>query len=489
MPKSYIFLVFFFIYSIALLYYGKSGYREIETIDDYFSSGGQMGLCGCIATFVATWFSAASMQGLSGAIYTYGFTFIFYSIVPWFLGALCLMILIPGLRASGTMTIPEYLRKRYDSKALQLIGGVIVIVNFILYIVIQIRGFGLVIAEFLEITYPVAIIIVYIFVLYTTFGGMFSIAKSDGFNTLIIAIGVIVAMCFVINKADGIAQIFKQAQLVEGYAITGMKYYTSKGSLLKPLAGGEMSVISLVSAFFGWGLGLAANPQYTVRIIAAKDDETAKKMIAISVILLTIIYGAIVIIGIGSRIISNEVAQVETVDALLAYIFNTNFPSFLSGIILMAIMAAAISTANSQLLVVSSSFVYDIYKLLGGADSNDEDLLRMSRVVVFLSGSISLFLALSPPTSLIIYGGYVWGVFSSVFFLPLYGGVFWKKATRNGALLSMIAGLSSMLVLIFSKWHSNSTFGINPALISVLIAALVFYSVSVFEEASREVKH
>lgn len=479
--------MFFFLYSIALLYFGKSGYSEIETADDFFSGSGKMRLIPCISTFVATWFSAASMQGLSGAIYTYGYTFVFYSVVPWFLGAACLLALIPGLRASGTTTIPEYLNKRYKSRGLQLAGGVLVIINFIMYIVIQIRGFGLVIAEFLEITYPLAIVIVYVFVLYTTFGGLFSIAKSDGFNTMIISIGVMVAVFFILQKTGGVIKIHDQAKVIEGVAIEGVGYFTKKGSLLNPLAGGQMTLLSLVSAFFGWGVGLAANPQYTVRIVAAKDNKTARHMILFSVLLLTVIYGGVVLIGLGSRVIMPFVEDIESIDALFAYVFNAQFPSYVSGIVLMAIMAAAISTANSQLLVVSSSFIYDIYKLLLPKTVTDEKLLRVSRLVVFLAGSVSLFLALSPPESLIVYGGYVWGVFSAAFFLPLYGGIFWKRATRNGAVYSMVIGLFTMIVLVFSKWNSQNIFDINPALPSVLMAAVVFFGVSLYEGKANEI--
>lgn len=489
MPKSYVFLIIFFIYSIALLYYGKSGYKEIETIDDFFSGGRKMSLIACISTFVATWFSAASMQGLPGAIYIYGYTIAFYSVIPWLLGAAGLYLLVPKLRASGTRTIPEYLNQRYNSRFMQIAGGSIVIINFIMYLVIQVRGFGLVISEFLEITYPVAVIIVYVFVLYTTFGGMFSIAKSDGFNSLIILVGVMLALGFILNRVGGVEGILDQSKLIEGFAMKGNDYYTPKWSLLKPLAGGNMPVLSLISAFFAWGLGLAANPQYTVRIIAAKDDKTAKKMIVGSVGILTVIYIAIILIGLGSRVMMPSVENIDSIDAIFPYVFNAQFPSVISGIILMAIIAAAISTANSQLLVVSSSFVYDIYRLIRPQNQNDDSLLWLSRAVVFIAGSIALALAFSPPEGLIIYGGYIWGVFSAVFFLPLYGGMFWKKATRNGAVYSIIAGLSTMIISIVVRWNNQSVFDVNPALISVIVAGIVFFGIGWYEGDTNEIKH
>jgi SSS family solute:Na+ symporter len=392
--------MFFFSYSIVLLYFGKSGYKETETISDFFVGGKKLGLFACISTFLATWFSAASMQGLSGAIYTYGYTFVFYSVIPWFIGAGFLVLLVPKLRASGAMTLPEYFNIRYKSKYLQVSSGLLVIINFVFYIVIQIRGFGIVISEFLEIPYTLAIIIVYIFVLYTTFGGLFSIARSDSFNFVIICAGVLVAVLLIMDKVGGIMALHYKASLIEGYPIEGYSYYTPKGSLVKILAGGNMPLLSLISAFFGWGLGISTNPQYTARIIAAKDDKTAVNMIKKSVLLLIVVYIGVIFIGLGSRILMPSVSGLESMDEIFPFVFNTLFSSPFNGIILLSIMAAAISTANSQLLVASSSFIYDVFGIISKKEHNDEVLLMISRLVVFVVGTFSLVLSLFPLESL-----------------------------------------------------------------------------------------
>lgn len=485
MPKSYFFLMIFFFYSMILLYFGKSGYKEIETIDDFFSGGRKMGLFACISTFVATWFSAASMQGLSGALFMYGYASVLYSVVPWFIGAYLLMRITPRLRASGAMTIPEYFYIRYNSRMLQLTGGLIVIVNFILYIVIQIRGFGLVVSEFLDISYTMSILLIYVFVLYTTFGGLFSISKSDGFNSIIIVTGVLVAAGYILSRAGGVSDIHRMAAAVEGFGIEGSPYFTQKGTLLSPTAGGSMPVLSLISAFFGWGLGLASNPQYTVRIIAAKDDRTAKAMIKKSMGILAVIYGCLVIIGLGSRVIAGPLSDIESIDQIFPYIFHAKFPIHVGGIVLIALMAAAISTANSQLLVVSSSFVYDIFAILSKRDYRDETLIFISRIVIFAAGSISLLLAISPPASLLIYGSYVWGVFSVAFLIPLYGGMFIESASSKSAVVSMCAGLFVMGLFILLTPETQAVFSINPAMYGVLVALFVFVGLNLKSEKRR----
>ena len=100
----------------------------------------------------------------------------------------------------------------------------------------------------------------------------------------------LIAVILILNRVGGIMTLHYKASLIEGYAIQGNPYYTPKGSLIRPLAGGNMPILSLVSAFFGWGLGIATNPQYTVRIIAAKDNKTAINMIKTSVMLLIVVY-------------------------------------------------------------------------------------------------------------------------------------------------------------------------------------------------------
>lgn len=479
MPKSYLFLMIFFFYSMILLYFGKSGYKEIETIDDFFSGGRKMGLFACISTFVATWFSAASMQGLSGALYTYGYASVLYSVIPWFIGAYLLIRITPNLRASGAVTIPEYFYIRYGSRPLQLVGGFIVMINFILYIVIQIRGFGLVVSEFLDISYTMSILLVYVFVLYTTFGGLFSISKSDGFNSIIISAGIIIAAAYVLVRTGGIVDVHRMAASVEGYGIEGYAYFTEKGTLLSATAGGSMPVLSLISAFFGWGLGLASNPQYTVRIIAAKDDKTAQDMIKKSMVILAVVYACLIVIGLGSRVLTGSLGAIESIDQVFPYIFHMKFPTVVGGIALVALMAAAISTANSQLLVVSSSFVYDIFGILTRRTYSDEALIFISRVVVFIAGSISLVLAISPPSTLLVYGSYVWGVFSVAFLVPLYGGMFLKRANGKSAAMSMGAGLLVMGVLILMRPGSQKVFDVNPAMYGVMASSAVFWISSI----------
>ncbi|WP_330603000.1 sodium:solute symporter family protein [Anaerosolibacter carboniphilus] len=427
----------------------------------------------------ATWFSAASMQGLSGSLYAYGYSAVLYAVVPWFFGAAFLVVIAPRLKEYDILTVPEYFRIRYDSKMLQAMGGCIIVFSYTFCMIIQIRGFGVVMSELLDINYTLAIILVYLFIIYTTFGGLFSVTKTDGLNFILIVLGTALAAGLIFNHADGIMILHKKAALISTRPFPEFPFITEKGALLDPFSKGMYPPMMVLTGFCGWGLGLAANPQYAMRITSARNKETAVKMICFSVLILSIVYVGIFIIGIGSRVLQPSIAHIQSTDEVFPYIINKVIYSRLSGFILISITAAAVSTANSQLLILSSGFTYDIFKNLTNAEIDDDRFINFNRLFILIAGTISLILSISPPKSLLVYGSHIWGVFSVTFLLPLYGGLFWKKATKEGAISSFIGGLVVMIIWLFKyKITGINEHMIHPAFPGVVASIFLFYGVS-----------
>ena len=267
-----------------------------------------------------------------------------------------MLFLVKKLRSYDVLTLPEFFHKRYDSRTLQMIAGIVIILVYTLYIIIQIRGFGIVMSQLLGISYNISIFLVYLFIVYTTFGGLFSVAKSDGMNFFLIILGMLISTYLIIKGAGGFFEIFTSdfeyknifAELNVGsktvMGSTGIKYF-----------------VAVISGFFGWGLGLAANPQYVVRICSAKDDKTAYKMIIYSVLILFIIYFCLVVIGLGGRLLDIGYLDNGNPDEFFPNLINNALYSPFSGFILISIVASSISTANSQLLIVASSCCNDIF--------------------------------------------------------------------------------------------------------------------------------
>ncbi|SES82669.1 solute:Na+ symporter, SSS family [Natronincola peptidivorans] len=480
MNKTIVYLLYFTLYTIILLFFGKGGFKQTKNARDFFVAGNSLGLLASIFTFSATWFSAASMQGVSGSLYAYGYNTVLYAIVPWFLGAAFLVVLASRLKQHDILTVPEYFYKRYDSKWLQAMAGIMIVITYILYMIIQVRGFGIVISELLDINYIFAIVLVYLFVIYTSFGGLFSVTKTDGLNIVLTAIGTLLATVIILRNIGGINLMHEGAALIDTKPFPRFLHNTEQGALLDPFAKGELPPLLTFTSFFGWGLGLAANPQYAIRIASAKNTKTAIKMICYSVFFLACIYVGMMVIGIGGRVLQPTIQSIDSVDEVFPYLINNVIYSPFSGFILISITAAAISTANSQLLIAASGFTYDLYKNLVNPNIQEDRFLNLNRVFIFAAGTVSLLLAINPPESLLIYGGYIWGFFSSTFLLPLYGGLFWRKATKEGAVAAFIMGLFTMSVFMVRTFlvvgEANTL--VHPALPGVIASALTFYFVS-----------
>ncbi|SHJ71506.1 sodium:solute symporter family protein [Paramaledivibacter caminithermalis] len=479
MNKSLVYLIYFTFYTFVLLWVGKGGFKRTRDIRDFYVAGNSLGLRASIFTFVATWFSAASMQGLTGTLYAYGYSVILYSVVGWFLGAVFLVFMSVKLKDYDILTVPEYFRIRYDSRLLQVLGGLVIVISYILYVIIQIRGFGIVMSELLDINYTLSIFLVYLFVIYTTFGGLFSVARTDGLNFILLFMGTMIAASIILKNIGGLTLMNEKVALIATKPFIDFPYVIEKGGLLDPFCNGLQRPIMVFTICLAWGLGLAANPQYAIRISSAKDKKTAIKMICLSVLILAVIYVGIIIIGIGSRVLEPALKSVKSVDEVFPYIINNVIYSPLSGFILISIAAAAISSANSQLLILASGFSYDIYKNLFKQDISEEKLLNVNRLFIFLAGTISLILSINPPNSLLIYGSYVWAIFSATFLLPLYGGLYWKKATKEGALASFIGGLVIIILFfIINTFLDSWTIALHPVLPAVVAALILFYVIS-----------
>lgn len=479
MNKSLMYLIYFTFYTFVLLWVGKGGFKRTKDNRDFLVAGNSLGLRASIFTFTATWFSAASMQGLTGTIYAYGYSVVLYSVVGWFLGAVFLVFMAAKLKDYDILTVPEYFKIRYDSRLLQGLGGLVIVICYILYIIIQIRGFGIVMSELLDINYTLSIFLVYLFVIYTTFGGLFSVTRTDGLNFILLFIGAMVAGFIILKDIGGITIMHNKAALIATRPFEGFPYVIEQGGLLDPFCNGLQKPSMIFTVCLAWGLGLAANPQYAIRVSSAKDKKTAVKMICFSVLILAVIYIAIFIIGIGARVLEPSVDGIGSVDEIFPYIINNVIDSPLSGFILISIAAAAVSTANSQLLILASGFSYDIYKNFFNPEISEEKLLNVNRLFIFLAGTISLILSIKPPTSLLIYGSYIWGIFSVTFLLPLYGGLYWDKATKEGALASFVGGLITISIFFFINIFSEtSDITIHPVLPAVIVASILFYLIS-----------
>lgn len=477
MNKTALYLIYFCIYSAALLLIGKSSLREDPTARSYFLCDRTASLPLCICTFVGTWLSAITILSLTGGVYEDGLAVLAYSVFPWFFGAFLLAAVSRRLYAHNVVTIPELFGQRYRSPALQVVYGAIMVVVYVCYLVTQYKGFGTVAAALFDIPYPVAVLMVYLFVLYTTFGGYRSVLRTDAFNLVLLVLSLAVLLVLMIGWVGGFPELYAQAG-----ALTG----SDPSKSLLSLFNDRYTPLICMSMFWGWGLGLAANPQYMVRVLSARNPRSARWTVLGSLILLAFLYFALVHIGLAARVLAPQSPEVASSDEIIVHLMNNELYSVWSGFFLFSVIGACVSTANSQLLLIASSFSYDIIRTVSPKEVSERQVLNLGRLAVFGGGTISMLLALNPPEFTLSYGGDVWGGVSILLFPTTYGTLLSRRVTRQGVWASVLVGGAAILTLYPAYY--GGLLPLHPALPGVILstaALLVGSALSRREEAAQ----
>lgn len=451
--------MYFAVYSFVLLVIGKASFKASDSLDKFFVGERKLGVWKLFFTFVGTWISAATILGFTGNVYENGTKTIMTSVIPWFIGAGMLYLISDYLHDKHILTIPQLIRNEYDSTGLQIISGLLMSGCYIFYLVIQIKGFGIAAASLLNIDYKVAVFLVYLFILYSTFGGFNSVTKTDTFNLIMLTISMVIIYFVILDKVGGPVlitdQMAKDAQLARGFHEVNQP--------------GDASVFTYVTMFFGWGLGLAANPQYMVRIISAEDKKTAKRMILYAILFLTVFYFILTQVGLGMKVLYPGLMKLCTTDDLFVHVIDRLLYSRFSGFFLISIIGACVSTANSQLLLIGSSMSYDVVNQVVKKKLSEEKLLLLTRFFIFVGGTLSLFYSFNPPADTLSYGGDVWGFFSVTFAPLIYGAFLWKKGTKVGAYAAFGAGLASIYILTMMPLKFHWAFPATVCSISVFV--------------------
>ena len=262
MNRVLIQLIYFVIYSIVFLIIGKLSFSESDSLSKFFVGERKNDEKRLFFTFVGTWVSAATILGFTGNVYHSGLSVIASSVIPWFIGAGLLYLMTDRLYENDVLSIPQLIGKKHDSKFLQTASAIFMICGYIFYLMIQIKGFGIAVSSLLNINYKVAVFLVYLFILYSSFGGFNSVTKSDCLNLIMLSVSIGVLYLVIVKNVPG--HWFLTDQTVH-------ELIKSKGVFENQTA--EIGIFVYISMFFGWGMGLASNPQYMVRILAAKDKK------------------------------------------------------------------------------------------------------------------------------------------------------------------------------------------------------------------------
>jgi sodium/proline symporter len=427
----------FVVYLIILIIIGIWSSKFNKNLDDFLIAGRKLGTWPVAISAEASDMSGWLVLGLPGRGFVYGVSAIWTSIGAAFGTLFNWSVIAKRLRRYTSklksITIPDFLEDRYNDKThlIRAISTSIIAIFMVSYVSVQLVASGKIISETFGWNYHSALILGFaIITLYTLFGGFFAVAWTDVFQGMLI-VGILIILPIIgIFRLGGLEAIFSEVGKINIDALS-----TSFGY------GG---ILFLLFAFvsMSWFFGYPGQPHILTRYMAIKDEKKIWNSTLIGMTWVIISLWGAVLIGIIGLAVFKGLNDPEKVMPLLAMHL---LPEWAAGIVIAAITAAIMSTADSQLLVASSSVVEDVYHKMINKKVSQKKLLFYSRISVLIFSIIAFLLALQGGVIYFLVA-FAWGGLAASFGPLTILSLWWKKTTKWGAIIGMISGTATVII-------------------------------------------
>ena len=472
-------LYFVLVLGIGVVFFFKSNKNKMSGDKEYFLGGRQMGPYVTAMSAQASDMSGWLLMGFPGSVLAFGFGKVWIGI-GLALGTIANWIFVAkrlrrfSKAANDSITLPQYLSNRFATKnpALQIICAIIFLVFFTVYVASSFVAGATVFAEIvpqLKGKESLAMLIfAVIIIIYTFLGGFKAVCWTDFFQGIMMLIAVLAVPIVILCT-----------QNLDFSALNQVYSYMENGNAVEcafvsnPFAASWQDIVSGLA----WGLGYFGMPHILVRFMSIKKSSMIKKSATVAIVWVVLSLGAAIAFAVLGRVlVGEELLSAGLQKNVFIRLVQMLFPPFIIGILLSAIIAAAMSTADSQLLVASSSFTSDIYKPVFRKNASDKEVLWVGRVVVLIIAVIAYFIASSKSSgaqSIMNMVENAWGGFGSAFGGVIILSVFWKRLTYKGAVAGVAFGaIVDVLWLVFLT-SSTGVYELLPGFFAGLIAAVV----------------
>jgi len=436
--------------------------RHVKSSKDYLVAGRSLPLYINMATVFATWFGAETVLSVSAEFAKGGLNAV--PADPF--GASCALLFVALFFAKvfyrmDLLTIGDFYHKRYG-KSVEVITSFAIVASYLGWTSAQLTALGLVDAVLSggSIDLNTAILIgAGVVVFYTIFGGMWSIALTDLLQTVVIVIGLLFVAFYVGDLAGGVGKVIDAAIEADRF-----RFWPS---------GDAAEWLAFAAAWMTMALGSIPQQDVFQRVTSAKDEKTAVRgtlfgamaYFVFAFVPMFIAYSAIVIDPASLQLFESEDAR--EVQRILPELILAKTPLWAQALFFGALLSAILSTASGALLAPTALFTENVLKPLSGKMS-DERMLLLLRVVLILFSLCALMFALNSRSTMYEMVQNAYKVTLAGALVPLAAGVFWRKATTQGALLSVFAGLSVWLLS-----ESIDPEALIPPQFNVLFASLM----------------
>ena len=434
-------VVYVGIYLLVTIGIGWYAARRVRTATDYFAAGHSLPLYMNFATVFATWFGAETVLAVSSTFLSEGLS----GVVADPFGAAAVLVIVALFFARpfyrlGLMTIGDFYRKRYNT-TVEVGTGIAITLSYLGWASANLVALGICFNVLSRGAIPIDAGIMLgagVVVVYLLFGGMFAIAFTDLFQTVIIVLGLLYIAAVLGGEAGGFSAVVSTA--------------AAQGKFVMLPSLDLREILALAAAFITMALGSVAQQDVFQRVTSARDETTAARGTMLGGLFYLCFAFVPMFIAVSAFVIEPDMVRSmlagdeNEFQLILPNLVLNHVP--LSGQVLFfgALLSAILSTASGALLAPTAILSENIFKPLTGGRLDDRQLLRTGRIVLVMFTLSVMIFALNSSSSMydMVQNAYKVTLVSA--FTPLAFGLFWRRATPQGAILSTVFGLVSWVL-------------------------------------------
>lgn len=486
---------------------------------------GNRGLGVWAMALTATVQSGGTFMGVPSLIYSYGYIVALwigsYMLVPLAGFAVLGKRLAQLSRRTGAVTMPDIFRGRFDSPAVGLTTSLVILFFLTFMLMAQFKAGGIVMklawpgnsdlalsedaslsAGPGELDYGYLIgltVFTAVVVAYTLFGGFLASVWTDLFQSVLMAIGVMILLFLALKAAGGLelgtrtavaeidriaAEAKEQVARADADAAAGRattdkaelaalkharkaSHYVGTEFVTGPGMTRAFLPVGLAFSYFVvWIWGGMSSPASVVRVMASKDTGTLRRSVIVLCFYNLMIYLPLIMVCICARSLMPNVVASDEIIPRMSIALTEGIPggSFITGLILSAPFGAIMATVSCYLVVIASGVVRDVYQRFINPQATDREIRRMTHIVMIVVGAIALAANISPPQYLQTFVVFCTSGQTGAFLAPLIMACFWQRATKQGILAAMVSGSLTVLALYAIGWVGSATGNYDPGI-------------------------
>ena len=504
--------IVFIVYFLMVGYVGYLAWKRTNSSEDFMVAGRETHPYIMALSYGATFISTAAIVGFGGVAGKYGMGILWLAFLNILIGIFIAFVFF-GKRTRrmgknlGSLTFPEFLGRRFNSKFIQYFCGILIFCAMPIYAAVVLIGAARFMESSLMLNFNVALLVLAIVICgYVLFGGLKGVMYTDALQGSIMFIGMLILLVFIYWVLGGVTEantaLTNMAHLYPADAIAeGGTGWTSFPKLGSPF---WWSLVT--TTIMGVGIGALAQPQLAVRFMTVKSDKELHRSLLIGAVFIFVMTGSAYVVGSLCNVyFYQHFGQIAidyvggNMDSIIPTFISTALPEWFVYIFLLSLLAAAMSTLSSQYHTQGTALGHDIVDAIKNKGDSDEysdyeisiksiketkiGFISVSQLGILIAVVLSLIIGLSLPGSIVALGTSLFMGLCAAAFLPVYcAALFWKRATKEGAIAGLLSGtFTSLFLLVFVFKKTATGLGICKFIFGVdmLINTMPWYTIDV----------